>query len=1260
LRDIAGLVTAMAVLAGISVVGVTATASAAHADSVSESSGEVGSEGNLSEAEKAAKKAVATGERVEIVGKRSEYTSTYANPDGSTFSLSMSTAPVRVKQADGSWAEPDATLERRADGTIGPKAAVADVSFSGGGDGADLVTVAEGGKSLTVGWPGELPEPTLDGASAVYPEVLPGVDLRMTATGEGYRQVLVVKSAEAAKSDELKTLDFPVEAQGLTLKARGGDGGGLDAVDDNGNAVFRAPTARQWDSAGDATTSGASTMSLRTEGISSAGSGDPTEGTSSATTEGATEGTSSATAEDPTPENGESASDPAAGPSDGDATAVLPVTSDADSITVVPDAGLLTGDDTVYPVYVDPDVTWGESERTLLSSDGDTFYNFSGGSDGEGIGYCGTYVTGGIGYYCGSGYRQRMYFEFAPTALRGKRVLDATFRVTERFSMSCEKTTVQLVRTPNISSATNWPGPTANWDVMGDRTVSAGRGDACSPSQPDAPIEFNDDPKQSYENLTSTVKSFAAGGFSRLTLMLKASNESDPNGWKRFDDDAVLDVSYVGLPGVPTSPIVGTSCETDPADPAWLSNPKPKLSGVVQTEAGGESAANLRAHFTVQEKQTDGTWDLVTEPVRPSSGYVGDGVKVTEDSPITLKQNTPYRMAVFSRSYYNSGANNIESHSTVTTKGWCYFTIDSTRPKAPTITNPAGSLYEVCPIEGDGCGAATGGPGKAGAFVFTKNAADTNIVAFEYKLATDTKWTKVAGTSSVLRSVKPVLSGLQVLYVRAVDSVGTGQSGDTTAIRINVAESKGASARWNFNDSAVGSGETNASDSATADGARHPATLYNTGAGWSGLGRRGSQDRSLVLNDNSDTTRQTGYAATAGPVVNTQSSYTVSAWAYLTDDSAYRGVMSQTGSDSSGFVLYYSGGVKQWVFRYDWSDSTGRHFVTKNATAVGVPLKVWTHLAAVYDADAATIQLYVNGRVQGAPVTVPAGGEVQTPDGALQIGRASYVYGTFTQYWKGRIDEAAVFQEALQPSDVAKEAKLLDSTGTATATELMAGWNPQGATGTTLADSLTGYGRSLTLSGGAALDGESIVLDGVNDAATVTGPVVDDTGSFTVTTEVELDRAVLSTKATGYVGQVLGQRGADGSAWGLWYQQTGTETWFDDEGNLHEDPAGFWKFGRLNSDGSFDAVTSDTAAVTGAVRLTGVYDAQDGTIRLYLDSTRNDVETAYTATVGTGELAVGKGYVAGAWGHYLPGRINDIRIWVGAAADSEQVDTMIG
>ncbi|MGW3950824.1 LamG domain-containing protein [Streptomyces sp. NPDC004752] len=486
--------------------------------------------------------------------------------------------------------------------------------------------------------------------------------------------------------------------------------------------------------------------------------------------------------------------------------------------------------------------------------------------------------------------------------------------------------------------------------------------------------------------------------------------------------------------------------------------------------------------------------------------------------------------------------------------------------------------------------------------------------------------------------------------------------GRHASVKFNVQESQGATGRWHFNDSAVGSGETLAADEATTAGTRHPATLYTTGAGWSGWGRRGSSDRSLWLNDTSDTTRQSGYAATDSAAVNTQSSYTVSAWTYLTDSTAYRAVMSQTGTDHSGFVLYYSGGAKRFVFRFNWSDSSGtRHYVTKGADLEGQPLKVWTHVAAVYDADDKTIQLYVNGRAQGDPVAVPAGGEKQTPDGTLQFGRGSYVYGDYTQYWKGRIDEAAVFQTALTPAEVATEARLLDSTSNATATEMVAAWNPEGASGTSLADTVTGYGRALSLTGGASLDGEAIVLDGTDDAATTAGPVLDDTGSFTVTTEVELDQTALNAKGTGFIGQVLGQRSADGSAWGLWYQTTGIETRFDDDDNPYEVPVGFWRFGRLDAGGTFTAVDSDSAAVVGSrVRLTGVYDAQAGTIALYLDSTQNDTDTPYTAVVGSGELAVGKSFVNSAWGHYLPGRISDIRMWVGAAADGTQLDTMIG
>ncbi|MFD7134336.1 LamG-like jellyroll fold domain-containing protein [Streptomyces sp. NPDC059894] len=1184
-----------------------------------------------SEAAQALVQAEETGERVEVTGERSEDTTVYANPGGSTFTLEQSAVPLRVATADGGWESPDATLVRRTDGTVAPKAAAVSMEFSGGGGDDPLVRIEEDGQSLALGWLGALPEPELDGTSAVYRDVLKDVDLQVTASVEGFRHVLVVRTPEAAAQPELHQIEYSLRTSQLSVVEN--NSGGYNAVDADGNWVFRAPRAQMWDSAGaGAAAPAAETSSLRAADAST----DPGEQA----------------------DGGEVGAEPMAG----DTVKPMDVAVDEDSLTVTPDPELLADTEAQhFPLYIDPTVTWGEAERTLLRSDGYESYGWGNGDDnlGKGVGKCGTWG----GYYCGPGYTQRLYFEFSPANLKGKRVLDATFRVTEPWAFQCDPRWVQLYRTNNISSSTTWASRPAHLDLVGDRNVSAGRGSSCDPDTPAAPIEFNDDPNESYENLTPTVKSFADGKFSRLTLMLKAKDETDASAWKRFRNDAVLAVTYVGLPAVPTSPTVASSCETNAADPAWISDPTPKFSARVQAAAGGEGGASLRARFYVQRKTSDGWSEVATEPVRPSSGYVGDNATVTVDSPVTLAQNASYRMAVFTRSYYNSGDSSIESHSTVTTKGWCYFTIDSTRPKAPTVTAPAGAVYAVCPDDGDGCGEATGGPGVAGQFTFTKNSADANVVAFEYKLATDKVWTKAAATSTLTRSVKPALSGVQVLYVRAVDSVGTGQSGETAAIRFNVAEGEGPFGLWHFDDSAPGSGATAAADAGTAPGSRHDLTLRTAGAGWSTFSRTGEGGRSLWLNDTTNTANQTGYADSSGPVVNSQSSFTVSAWAYPADDTAFRTVLSQTGSDNKGFSLYYSPGVGRWVFLMYWWENGTRKYIGANADATpGITLKTWTHLAGVYDGDAHTLSLFVNGQRQGDPVPVPEAGWATVVDGNFQIGRAGGYNGTFNNYWKGRVDEVAAFQTALPDAEVAKVAKLLTADESARAVELVAAWQPQGSTGTAaLTDTVSGYGRGLQLNGGASVTDDAIVLDGVDDSVTAPGPVVDDRESFTVTTEVELDQTVLDGKANGYTAQVLGQRTAGGSAWGLWYQRTGVEEYIDEEtGDLLTRPVGFWRFGRLNADGSFTAVDSEEAAAGGAVRLTGVYDAQEGTIRLYLASTQNGVDTAYTAVIGSGELAGGKGFVDAAWGHYLPGRITDIRIWAGAAADSDQVGAMVG
>jgi hypothetical protein len=128
--------------------------------SEAEASAGEGSDATTNEARAALAEAKSGGEPVEVKGLRTEYTTTYANPDGVTFTLKDSAVPVRVKGADGPWGVPDPTLEVRPDGTVGPRAAAVNLSFSGGGDGTGLVQIERDGRLLA--WAGPETCPSLN------------------------------------------------------------------------------------------------------------------------------------------------------------------------------------------------------------------------------------------------------------------------------------------------------------------------------------------------------------------------------------------------------------------------------------------------------------------------------------------------------------------------------------------------------------------------------------------------------------------------------------------------------------------------------------------------------------------------------------------------------------------------------------------------------------------------------------------------------------------------------------------------------------------------------------------------------------------------------------------------------------------------------------------------------------------------------------------------------------------------------------------
>ncbi|MCU1415116.1 MAG: hypothetical protein JWN80_2456 [Microbacteriaceae bacterium] len=157
---------------------------------------------------------------VTVSSETTETTLVTALPNG-TMSLESSTVPVRVQRA-GSWVPVDLTLGASSAGMVAPAASAIPMKFSAGGTTLLDQVATSSGQWLTETWPlGTLPKPTLSGPKATYVNVLPGVDLVLTATVTGMSEVLVVKNATAANNPKLATLSVQVSGASVAPGANG-------------------------------------------------------------------------------------------------------------------------------------------------------------------------------------------------------------------------------------------------------------------------------------------------------------------------------------------------------------------------------------------------------------------------------------------------------------------------------------------------------------------------------------------------------------------------------------------------------------------------------------------------------------------------------------------------------------------------------------------------------------------------------------------------------------------------------------------------------------------------------------------------------------------------------------------------------------------------------------------------------------------------------------------------------------------------------
>ncbi|MEU5991349.1 LamG-like jellyroll fold domain-containing protein [Spirillospora sp. NPDC047418] len=571
--------------------------------------------------------AARSGKPVEILSRRGESRTVRALPNG-RVEVEQHVQPIRTRKG-GKWVEIDTGLHR-SDGAVVPAATTVGLRFSAGGDGP-MVQMTQAGHKLALSWPSKLPEPVLDGDTAVYKGVAgPDVDLRLRARASGFAHVLVVKTPEAAKDPRVARLALSLSTSRLSV--RQGQGGVLTATDTgSGAGVFEAPSPRMWDSS-HATPKGP-------EGRARAGAADP-------------------------------GTDPARGPADGAKTARLGVAVGKGKLTLTPDQELLTAPDTTFPVFIDP--VWDTSKANswgMVSSGwpDESYYKFDGKST-EGVGRCEVAKDPN----CVKNQTKRLFFRMPLPAVKGSYIQNVEFIAYETSAYNCSnKTSVQLWRTATLRSYATWNNTNKSsvWlEHLASRDVAY-----CSK----APVEFGG------STLRSHVQDAVNKGYSTITFGLKAYSESTMDWWKRFADDAYLKVQYNRPPLQPDTDTMfadpGTKCL--PSGEAKSVNGIPTVYAYLK-DPDNEDKNKVQGQFTLHwANNADGS-DWGPKWTSTLTAAKTTGSKFYTDLPPDIPQNTKIAWGVRVWDGEQWGPWSYAGAQT-----GCYFSYNPAAPAKPIISS---------------------------------------------------------------------------------------------------------------------------------------------------------------------------------------------------------------------------------------------------------------------------------------------------------------------------------------------------------------------------------------------------------------------------------------------------------------------------------------------------------------------------------------------------------------------------------------------
>lgn len=980
--------------------------------------------------------AKSSGSPVVVEEWTTETTEVSALPSGA-FQASISSTPVRER--DGSeWVALDPTLERKADGTVGPAEAIGEISLSGGGDANSLLaTMTNEGVTTTIRTPFDLPAPTLHDDTAVYSEVLPGVDLVTTATTTGFTFNWVIKNRAAADDPRVRKLSLPIELGGVTAQP---ERGGYSFEDADGLSRFWTPTPTMWDSSGAESIDSGTAQSGET----------PLEAVEQ-------------------------------GPDMEDQVSSVTTTISNGRMTLTPDPTLLDAPDVVFPVVVDPYLTYPKTRNGWTA----VWNNFPSKSFWQ------TDHSLGAGY---EGFEQmkivRSYFRFDTSGIRGKKILAAELNVRQIHAASCQARPTDVYRTGAIGTGTTWNNQPTRYTYQSSDSSTTGCGTGTGM------VGWN-----ILNGATTLANTNASSG----TFMIRARDEGDKIAWKQFDDsNANIEVTYVSKPAMPSGNSLKASniavpCGTSTA-PAMIGSTSVTIGAKV-TSADGNSAS-LRAIF----RRRNVTDQVDLADTAGTSGVSG----TTSTLTWTVQNGKTYRFFAKTRVYwtFNGVADSLDSEWNTTSV--CYFKVDTTSPPPPRADTT--DFAECATAESPDECSPTGQAGVPG--VFTIKAA--NLDGTDSTDASAYKWRFNGGTTTTVttdngaaRTVSVTPNALVNTFTAwSVDKAGNLSLPRTFLFKV---APRALGVQWTYDDAGALGADT---------GQAQNAPLSTSGMSAAPRGRVGG---AIALSNGGFATSP--ITSTSG--VSATSNFSISTWVRLTSPAqgTTTTILAATFTQGNVFEFGYEPSTNAWT--------AGRRSATSVTLARSstASLYSWTHLAATYETSTKTLKFYVNGQLVDSEV-YPSAAWVSS---YWQIGCGN-LGGVASSCMGGSVDDTTLYQAVLAADEIQELADPRTASEGVTILAGAASWSMDDDGATAAGESC--FGADLTLANVSPTP-FGPTLNGVNRALWLYGAssqqarsphtVLDTSGSFTVAVNVR----PTDSAAPMVIAQ---QTGTNRDAWTLAYE----------------------------------------------------------------------------------------------------------------------------